>query len=86
MRAIAAVARFGESVGGESGELLGSHQLVDDGLEASLDDEVEVVDDLGALVAEVAKALEPGRSAHSAHSTPCRRREGALAAPPHDHD
>ena len=60
------VARLGPGVGPERGERLRLDQLVDDGLETGLVDEVEVVHDLGALVAEVAEAPESRRSTHAA--------------------
>src|SRR5439155_23976722 len=65
VRPVPAVAGLRQRVGGEGGEGLGRHQLVDDRLEARLVDEVEVVHGLGSLVAEVAEALEPRRSGHS---------------------
>src|SRR2546425_1231698 len=64
MGSVPAVARLGQRVGRERGELLGLHQLVDHVLEAGGVGQVEVVDGLRALVAKVAVALESRRSCH----------------------
>jgi hypothetical protein len=72
---VPAVAGLEQRVGGERGELFGPHELVDHVLEASVVGEVEVVYDLGALVAEVPVALEPRRSGHvDLLLARCRRR------------
>ena len=63
VRAVAAVAGLAERVGREGGELLRREQLGDGLLGAGVVG-VEVVDDLLALVAQVAELLEARRSAH----------------------
>ena len=65
VRPVAPVARLGERVGAERLELLRGDELLDRRRDASVGvQQVEVVDDLAALVAEVALVLETGRTAH----------------------
>src|SRR5918996_546868 len=78
MRPVPAVAGFGERVGSEGGEGLGCHQLVDGRLQPGVIDDVEVVDDLRSLVAQVAEGLEAGRPAHA--TLQCRADERTRAA------
>src|SRR6266542_4160981 len=61
---VPAVAGLEQRVGREGGELLGPHELVDHVRKPGVVGEVEVVHDLGALVAEVSIALETRRSGH----------------------
>jgi hypothetical protein len=73
MRVVAAVAGLRERVGPEGGELLRREKLVDrrgDRLVGVR--EVEVVDDLGALVTEVLEVLETGRPAQDPDVTRSR--------------
>ena len=77
VRPIAAVAGLGERVGAEAEELLGRQQLVDRGRDLGVGvREIEVVDDLATLVAEVALVLEASRTAHEPENLPV----GALGA------
>ena len=63
---VAAVARLGERVGPEGGELLGGEELVDRGGHLGIGiGEIEVVHDLVALVTDVAVVLETRRPAHT---------------------
>jgi hypothetical protein len=75
------VACFGERVGGEGSETLGRHELVDEIAEPGLFDQVEVVHDLRALVAEEAVVLEAARPAHGAARYCPTRSGGARGAP-----
>jgi len=64
---VPAIARFGQGVGPERREPLGGEQLVDRRRDLGVGaGEVEVVDDLGPLVADVLIVLEPRWACHEA--------------------
>ena len=65
MRPVAPVASLGERVGPEAEELLRRQELLDRRRDFGIGiHEVEVVDDLATLVAEVALVLEASRTGH----------------------